>query len=354
MRITDIKYDRIKVKLKKPFVVAIGVIEYAETVVVKITTDEGIVGYGEASPFSPVTGENLDSIPVFLDLFKPALIGLNPFEIEKIHKIMNTMTVGNTSSKAGIDIALYDIMGKKLDMPLYKLLGGYRSSFMVDMTVGIGEPEIMAQDALAYVKQGFRILKIKAGLDPVADLEAIKQIRAAVGPDIRLRVDANQGWTVNDAIRIMEKYEDYGVEAVEQPVRYWNVDGLAYIRNHTKISVMADESLHSPEDALRLAKQEAVDIFNIKLMKSGGLYPALRINAIGEACGINCMLGCMLETRISNAASASLVAAQRNITEADLDSYRHFDDNAISGGFTVENSVMTMLEKPGLGVEVNL
>ena len=353
MKITDIKYDRLKVKLKKPFVVAIGVIEYAETVIVKITTDEGIVGYGEAAPFSPVTGETLDSIPIFLDFFKPALLGQNPFEIEKIHKIMNTMTVGNTSAKAGIDIALYDIMGKKLEMPLYKFLGGYRSSFMVDVTVGIGEPEIMAQDALSYVQQGFRILKIKAGLNPKDDLEAIKLIRVAVGPDIRLRVDANQGWAVNDAIRVMEEFEKYGVEAVEQPVRYWNIDGLAYIRNRAKISVMADESLHSPEDALRLAKAEAVDVFNIKLMKSGGLYPALRINAIGEACGTNCMLGCMLETRIGNAASASLVAAQRNITEADLDSFRHFDGNTISGGFTVENSIMTMLEKPGLGIEVD-
>jgi o-succinylbenzoate synthase len=353
MKITDIKYDRLKVKLPKPFVVAIGTIEYAETVIVKITTDEGITGYGEAAPFSPVTGDTLDSIHIFLDLFKPALIGQNPFEIEKIHKIMNTMTVGNTSSKAAIDIALYDIMGKKLEMPLYKLLGGYRNSFPVDVTVGIGKPDVMAQDALAYAQKGFRILKIKAGLNPEADLEAIKLIREAVGPDIRLRVDANQGWTVNEAIRVMEEYEKYGVEAVEQPVRYWNIDGLAYIRRHTKIALMADESCHSPEDALRLAKAEAVDIFNIKLMKSGGIYPALAINAIGEACGCNCMVGCMLETRIGNAASASLAAAQKNITEADLDSFRHFDDNVVGGGFTVENSVMTMLEKPGLGIELN-
>jgi len=353
MRITEIKYDRLKVKLPKPFVVAIGTIEYAESVIVKITTDDGIVGYGEAAPFSPVTGETLDSIPFFIDLFTPSLIGLNPFEIEKVHKIMNTMTTGNTSAKAAIDIALYDIMGKKLGMPLYKLLGGYRSSFMVDVTVGIDKPEIMAQDAADYVKKGFRILKIKAGIDPAADLEAIKLIREAVGPDIRLRVDANQGWTVNDAIRVMEQYEQYGVEAVEQPVRFWNVDGLAYIRNHTKIALMADESCHSPEDAMRLAKAEAVDVFNIKLMKSGGLYPALRINAIGEACGVNCMLGCMLETRIGNAASAALVASQRNITEADLDSFRHFVGDEITGGFTVENSIMTMLDKPGLGIEVN-
>ncbi|MCL2201334.1 MAG: dipeptide epimerase [Oscillospiraceae bacterium] len=352
MKITDIKFERLKVKLEKPFVVAIGVMEYAETIIVEITTDEGITGYGEASPFSPVTGETLDSVPVFLELFKKALIGLSPFEIEKIHKIMGAMTVGNTSAKAGIDIALYDIMAKKLEMPLYKFLGGYRSEFSIDMTVGIGKPEVMAEDAMAYVREGFHILKVKAGIDPKADIEAMRLIRQKVGPKIRIRVDANQGWSVNDAIRVIEAYEEYDVEAVEQPVRCWDIDGLAYIRSHIAISLMADESLHSPEDAFKLAKRQAVDEFNIKLMKAGGIYPSLRINAIGEAAGIPCMLGCMLETRIGNAASAAFVASQKNVTEADLDSFRHFEDKSISGGFDVENGVMKLLEKPGLGITV--
>jgi len=354
MKITGIDFERLKVKLEKPFVVAIGVMEYAETIIVKVTTDEGITGYGEASPFSPVTGETLESVPVFLKLFRDVLIGHNPFEIEKIHKIMGSVTVGNTSAKAGIDIALYDIMAKKLEMPLYKFLGGFRSEFPVDMTVGIGAPEVMAEDALAYVKEGFGILKIKAGIDSSADLESMRLIRKAIGPDIRVRVDANQGWTVNEAIRVINAYEEYGVEAVEQPVKYWNTEGLKYIRNHTNISIMADESLHSPEDAIKLTMTQAVDVFNIKLMKSGGIYPAMRINAIGEANGTPCMLGCMLETRVGNAASAALVAAQKNITEADLDSFRHFHDPTITGGFTVENGIMAMLDKPGLGVEVNV
>ena len=353
MKITDIKYEKLSVKLPKPFVVAIGTIEYAETIIVKVFTDEGIVGFGESSPFVPVTNETLESVPIFLDIFKKALVGQNPFEIEKIHKIMNTITPGNTSAKAGIDIALYDIMGKKLEMPVYRLLGGYRSSFNVDVTVGIDKPEIMAQEALRYVKSGYKILKIKAGLDPVADVEAIRQIRQAVGESIRLRVDANQGWSVNTAIKVMRAFEEFGVDAVEQPLKYWDIDGLAYVRAASNICLMADESLHSPEDAMKLAKIRAVDIFNIKLMKAGGLYPALRINAIGEASGIPCMLGCMLETRLSNAAAAALVASQKNIIEADIDSFRHFDDTVVSGGFTVENGVMTMLEKPGLGIDLS-
>jgi L-alanine-DL-glutamate epimerase-like enolase superfamily enzyme len=353
MKITDIMYERLKVKFNKPFVVAIGVVEYGETMIVKVTTDEGITGYGEASPFSPVTGETLDSVPVALNLFKPALLGANPVELEKIHTIMNRLTVGNTSAKAGIDIALYDIIGKRMGIPVYKLLGGYRNSFETDMTVGIGAPEVMAQDALEYVSDGFKIIKVKAGISAADDVRAIKLIREAVGPDIHLRVDANQGWDVNTAIRVMEAYERYGVEAVEQPLVHWDIDGLAYVRAHTRIPIMADESLHSPQDAMKLAKKQAVDVFNIKLMKSAGIYPAMRINAIGESCGIPCMLGCMIETRLGITASASVVAAQKNITEADLDSFVHYNDGVISGGFTLEGSVITMSEKPGLGVDVN-
>lgn len=351
MKITDIKYDRLKIKLQKPFVISLGVIEYAETMIVKITTDEGITGYGEASPFSPVTGETLDSVPVFLDRFKEALVGENPFELEKIHKIMAKITVGNTASKAGVDIALYDIIGKKLGMPVYQVLGGYRDRFLTDMTVGIGSVQEMAQTARDYVDEGFRIVKVKAGLDPDEDIAALRAIRKAVGDNIRIRVDANQGWNVNTAIRVIEAYEEYGVDAVEQPLPYWDIDGLAYVRSHVKMAIMADESLHSPEDAMKLAKKEAVDVFNIKLMKSAGIYPALRINAIGESCGVPCMLGCMLETKLGIAAAAHLVASQKNIVEADLDSFRHYDTGP-SGGFTVEDGVIIMTDKPGLGVTV--
>jgi L-alanine-DL-glutamate epimerase-like enolase superfamily enzyme len=353
MKITDIKYERLKVKFNKPFVIALGVVEYGETMIVKVTTDEGLVGYGEASPFAPVTGETLDSVPVALELFRSALIGFDPFEIEKIHKTMDRLIVGNTSAKASIDIAMYDLMGKKIGIPVYKLLGGYRKSYPTDMTVGIGETHVMAQDALDYVNEGYNCIKVKAGISAEADVEAIKRIREAVGNGVHLRVDANQGWDVSTAIRVMSEYEKYGVEAVEQPLVFWDFDGMAYVRSHTSIPIMADESLHSPQDAMKLAKKQAVDIFNIKLMKSQGLYPAMRINAIGESCGITCMLGCMIETRLGISAAASLVAAQKNVTEADLDSFRHYDDSVMRGGFTLENGVITMLDKPGLGVEVD-
>ena len=354
MKITAIKWEKLSIELDKPFVIATGVSTHAATMIIKIETDEGIVGYGEAKPSFAVTGESIDTVAAVLPLLSPALIGENPFALEKIHKTMEKVILRNSCVKAGIDIALHDIMGKKLEMPLYKLLGGYKNSFATDMTVSIDTPEAMAREALAYKQEGFNVLKIKAGIDPTTDVEAMRQIREAVGPKMRIRADANQGWDVNTAINTINVYEQYGVEMVEQPVKHWDIDGLAYIRSRVKIALGADESLHIPEDAMKLAKANAVDMFNIKLMKSGGLYPALRINAIGEACGIPVMLGCMMETRIGNAASASLVAAQRNIIEADLDSFRHFEGKGITGGFNLENGMITMLEKPGLGIDVDL
>lgn len=353
MKITNIKWEKLRIELDKPFVIATGTATHADTMIIKIETDEGIIGYGEAKPSLAVTGETIDTVAAVLPLFRDALVGENPFALEKIHKTMDRIILRNSAAKAGIDIALHDIMGKKLAMPLYKLLGGYENKLTTDMTVSIDTPEAMAAEALSHKQAGYTVLKIKAGINPDADIKAMDLIREAVGPAMRLRADANQGWSVNQAIRVIDIYEQYGVEMVEQPVKYWDIDGLAYIRRRVKIALGADESLHTPEDAMKLAKAGAADIFNIKLMKSGGIYPALHINAIVEASGIAVMLGCMMETRIGNAASAALVAAQRNITEADLDSYTHFEGKGIDGGFELENGVMTMLEKPGLGVQVD-
>lgn len=310
MQITDLKFEKIKIKLKKPFVVALGTVEYCETVIVKITTDEGYYGYGEAAPFSPVTGENVDTVLLALQTFKNLIIGQDPLSIEKIHYIMDRAIIGNTAAKAAIDIALHDIKGKVMNAPLYKVLGGFDNKVQTDITIGIASPKEMAEEAKEKVALGFKILKIKAGITPENDIEAIRLIREAVGNNIRLRMDANQGWNINDAIRVSKALEEYNVEAIEQPLPYWNLDGAAFIRKKTNIKVMLDETIHSPNDALKAIKKEAADILNIKLMKSGGLYPAEKINAIAESAGINCMLGCMLETRVGITAAASLAAAK--------------------------------------------
>ena len=355
MKIIDLKFEKIKIKLKKPFVVALGTIDYSEMVIVKIITDEGYYGFGEGAPFSPVTGETLDTVLLTLKDFKNLLIGQDPLAIEKIHYIMNRSIIGNTAAKAAIDIALYDIKGKVMNAPLYKILGGFDNKVETDMTIGISSPKEMSKDAKEKVQLGFKILKIKAGISPEEDIEAIRLIREAVGDNIRIRMDANQGWNVNDAIRVSKILEEYNVESIEQSLPYWNLEGAALLRNKTNIKVTLDETIHNSNDALKAVKQNAADILNIKLMKSGGIYQAEKINAIAEAAGINCMLGCMLETKIAIAAAASLVAAKKNITEADLDSFMYCQESElIKGGFERKGGLITLLDKPGLGIEVNM
>ncbi len=354
MKITDIQFEKVQIKLKAPIVVAFATIEYSETILLKLSTDEGIIGYGEAAPFAPVTGETLESTLIILEEMKKILIGMNPLSVEKIHAIMDKAFYGNTAAKAGIGIALYDIKGKLLGQPVYKVLGGDSPKVLTDITLGIDTPEKMAALAREYVREGYRILKIKAGISPEDDIEAIRQIRASVGEAVRLRIDANQGWTVNSAIRTMEALAPYHIDAIEQPLPYWDIEGAAFLRKHISNAMMLDESLHSPKDALHVVRSNAADFMNIKLMKSSGLYPALKINAIAESAGINCMVGCMLETKLAITAGASLAAAMENITEADVDSFKFFNDTTVTGGFEIEGDIITLYDKPGLGIELNM
>lgn len=356
MKITDVKVEVIHIPMKKPFRIAFAVQDHSVNVLVKVMTDEGIYGIGEAAPFEPVTGENSATVLEVLKLFKQGLIGMDPMNIEGIHLMMDRLISGNTSAKAAIDIALYDLKGKVMNQPLYKVLGGYRGQIVTDMTIGIDKPELMAQEAKERVERdGFRILKVKAGINPADDIRALTLIREAVGPDIRLRVDANQGYTVNDAVRVLNEFEKIGVDAVEQCLPWWDMDGSKILRQKVNMQIMLDESIHSPVDAAKACKMDAADILNIKLMKCGGLYPAEKINAIAEANHVNCMVGCMLETKVAIAAGVSLVAAKSNITEADCDSFMYAVDPEMGmpGGFTIEGGVYTLSQKPGLGLDLD-
>ncbi len=312
MKIVDIKIEKIRIHLKKPFKIAFAVQDYADNVIIKVITDE------------------------------------------KIHVLMDRLITGNSSAKAAIDIALFDIKGKVMGQPLYKILGGYDNKIQTDMTIGIDTPENMAKEAKERVENdGFRILKIKAGINPDEDIKALQLIREAVGNDIRLRVDANQGYCVNDAVRVLKEFEKVGVEAVEQCLPHWNMNDARLIREKVGLKVMLDESIHSPMDAAKACKMDAADILNIKLMKCGGLYNALKINAIAEANDVRCMVGCMLETKIAIAAGASLVAAKKNITEADCDSFMYCvdPDNGMEGGFEINGDTFVLSDKPGLGID---
>ena len=357
MKITDVKIEKFSIELTEPLKVAFAEVAHSVSLLIKVQTDEGICGYGEAAPFAPVTGETADGCAEVLGMFRTGLIGMNPLEIEKIHQMMDGVVHGNGSAKCAVDIALYDIMRKVMEQPLYRVLGGWQSVVQNDVTIGIGDPEKMAQAAGRYVhEQGYRILKIKAGIDPAEDIRALTLIRQAVGPNVRLRVDANQGYTVSKAIYALEEMKKLGIEAVEQCLPDWDLEGARELKEKVSgIQLMLDESIHTVKDAARAAKMKAADIFNIKLMKCGGLYRGSQICTLAENFGITCMVGCMMETKIAITAGLSLVASRKNITEADCDSFLYYKDadNGMPGGFTRNGDMFRLSEEPGLGLKIS-
>lgn len=357
MKITDVKIEKFAIELTEPFKIAFAEVTHSVSVLIKIETDEGYIGYGEAAPFAPVTGESTDGCIEILNIYRQGLIGMNPMDIEKIHAMMDNLAHGNGSAKCAVDIALFDIRGKVMGQPVYRVLGGYQGLVQNDVTIGINEPEKMAAAAEHYVKEeGYGILKIKAGIHVQDDLKALTLIRQAVGPDVRLRVDANQGYNVNEAVIALEGMKKIGIEAVEQCLPDWDMEGSSYLRKKVGgIQIMLDESIHTTKDAARACKMDAADILNIKLMKCGGLYRGAQIATIAENFGVTCMVGCMLETKIAITAGLSLVAAMKNITEADCDSFLYYKDSetGMPGGFERKGDQFKLLDKPGLGLDIS-
>lgn len=354
MKITKIEYKIHRAKPVVSFKIALMDQATTDTVVLRAETDNGLVGYGEACPFMPVTGETTATVCAYLDLLIPKLIGKSPLEMEEIHRIMDRLMIGQTAAKAGIDIAMYDIAAKAAKLPLYKYLGASTNQVHSDITIGIDEPTKMAELARKYVDAGFTILKIKVGINPVNDVEAIRLIREAVGDEIELRLDANQGWSKKQARSVLQELSRYGVEEIEQPVHFQDLVAMRYLVEHADQTIMADESVHSPKDAIRMISNDACDMINIKLMKSAGIYPALLINGIAEAAGMACMVGCMSETRIGISAAAAFTASRRNILYADLDSHHLIaEDPKIRGGFTQKGGLITLTEAHGLGLEID-
>jgi len=350
--IEQIEIYPVTIRYKEPFRISQGASSESRNVIVKIITDYEVIGWGESAPSIRVTGENQESVIEALEKISPKLVGMCPLRIEQNIELMDSIIKGNSSAKASIDIALHDILGKTARKQLFRLLGGYRTEVLTDITLSIKSPKEMAEDAERAVKRGFKALKVKVGTNPAEDVERIKEIHNAIGDKIQLRIDANQGWTPKQAIKVLSKIEQFNIQFVEQPIHAEDLKGLAEVRRNSAIPIMVDESVHSPEDALQVVKAEAADMINIKLMKTGGILKARKIAAIAEAAGMPCMIGCMGETEIGIAAGAHLAAALKNIEYADLDSdLMNKDKLAKKGGTTVKDSTRIFSPQHGLGVE---
>lgn len=353
MKITDIRLGEISVPLKTPFKTALRTVNSVNDIIVEIHTDTGNTGFGEAPPTGVITGDTKGAIiGAINDHIKKHLIGMDIENFEELMIKLDRSIIKNTSAKAAVDIALYDLYGQLYNAPVYKLLGGYRKEITTDITISVNDPEEMARDSIDAVKRGFKTLKIKVGKDSLIDIERMKAIRRAVGYDVRLRIDANQGWKPKEAVKALRKMEDEGleIEFVEQPVAAHDIEGLKYVTDNVSIPVLADESVFSPEDALKILQMRAADFVNIKLMKAGGIHNALKICSAAEVYGVECMIGCMLEAKVSVNAAVHLAAAKSIITKIDLDGPALCSEDPIEGGAIFNEYRISLSDEPGLGI----
>lgn len=354
MRIQSIELKHVSIPLKKPFKTALRTVLSAEDTILLIHTDDGQTGYGEAPPTAVITGDTNGSVQgAVQESIGNALIGEEIENIERIMDKLDKSIVRNSSARAAVDMAVYDLLGKRYQTPVYKLLGGYRDRIESDITLSINEPEEMREDALQAIAQGFTAIKIKVGCDIQKDIQRVKAVREAIGYNIKIRLDANQGWQPKEAVRGIRKLEDAGVEMelVEQPVKAWDLEGLKFVTDHVETLIMADESMFSPYDAFKILSMRAADLINIKLMKCGGIHQALKIVAIAEACGVECMLGSMVESKVAVTAAAHLAGAKKNITRFDLDTIYLLGENPVIGGVETQGPVLVLPKGPGLGIE---
>lgn len=295
MKIINIQSRIVRIPVEKPYVFSHGELKEFGNVLVWVHTDEGIVGVGEASfvPGGGVSEETPESTKPMIDFhLAPDIIGEDPFDIERIHKKMDARVPRNLIAKCGIDLALWDIMGKSLNLPVYKLLGGScAASIRATYTLSIDTPEKMAEQAEHRKSQGYLTLVVKIGREPDTDLERLRLVREAIGPHINLRLDANEAYTPEQAIRIIRKMERFEPEFVEEPVKRWNIEGMARVARAVDVPISSDESNTSLESVLTLIRSQAADIINIKISKNGGLLRSKKIAAVAESAGIPCLVG---------------------------------------------------------------
>lgn len=325
-----------------------------EDVIVELHTDTGAVGYGEAPPTGVITGDTTGAIlGAIQDHIAPALLGRDLDEFEDLTVAVQKALVHNTSAKAAVDMALWDLLGQKYSAPVYRMLGGARRNIVTDITISVNPPEEMARDARTAVQRGYDCLKVKVGIDPELDVARLAAVRQAVGRDIKLRIDANQAWNAKQAVRILNQMQEKGldIEFVEQPVPAADLEGMQYVTRHADVPVLADESVFSPADALRIMQTGAADLVNIKLMKCGGITNALRIAVAAEVYGVECMIGCMLEAKISVNAAVELACAKKIITKIDLDGPVLCSEDHILGGAVFDEKNITVSDAPGMGIQ---
>jgi L-Ala-D/L-Glu epimerase len=335
-----------------PFTIATGTMHYAQNIFIRIFTDIGLYGVGECSAFPMITGETQATCFEMAKDFAAQWKKKDASDIVARMDELHSLTAFNMTIKSAFDMALYDLAAKLTGQPLYHFLGGSMKPMETDLTIGIGTPAAMAETAIDYKKKGVRMIKIKLGKNGTDDLERVRQIRQAVGEEMILRIDANQGWDADTALFVLQNMKPYNIQFCEQPMRHWDDYKLPNLKKNSPVPIMADESVFDHHDAERLISANACDYVNIKFSKSGGILEATKINEVCEKHHIPCMMGGMLESRIALSAFAHFALAHDNIIFYDMDTCMlgHKKDPVI-GGVRYQGYFLEMPEAPGIGAD---
>ena len=354
--IQAVEIYKLFIPLKEPFVISLGAIHNVQNVIVIIRTADGCAGYGECSPYMTINGESIDTCFIVGQYFAQVLKGKDALDIAGSIVAMDKTIYANSSIKSAFDIALYDIASQHAGLPLYKFLGGTKNKVLeTDMTVSIGDPQKMKDDAIRFKSEGFPAIKVKLGGAKEDDVARIKAIRDGIGMEHPLRIDANQGWATADyAIEVLQALSEYGIEHCEEPISRYRFMELSKVSAASPIPIMADESCGDEWDAERLIQLKACSMFNIKLGKSGGFYKGVKIAALGSAAGMHMQVGGFMESRLGMTAAAHLALSNDSIHHCDFDTPLMFTEDPVIGGIKyLEKGVLDVPEVPGLGAVID-
>jgi len=353
MKIKHIETFPVTMKLSEPYTIAYETIEQTTNIFLRIDTDKGVSGFGCAAPDIQITGETPESVLLALNnVVSPAIKGSDPLRTAMLLERLTPLLESQPSTLAAVDMALHDILGKVCGLPLWKLLGGFRDRIRTSVTIGILSEEDTVSQARERIAQGFKCLKLKGGIDVESDIARVLKVREAVGKEIELRFDANQGFSEEQALSFFNGTREARLELIEQPTPKGQPDLLGRVTGSVKIPIMADESLMTLRDAFRLARRDLVDMVNVKLMKVGGIDVALQINSVGRSAGLEVMVGCMDEAALSISAGLHFALARPNVAYADLDGHLDLIDDPSRGAVILRNGVLFPTNKTGLGFDL--
>jgi len=354
VHVTECASRVVHVPLSRPYRIAYREIRSVDLVLLKVRTDRSIEGLGCASPASFVTGETVQACAKALSAENLEwLAGADIRQLPRLLRLASERMNQTPAARAALDMALYDCYGKLLDVPVAEALGRAHRALPTSVTVGICSQEETIAQIEDFLQRGFKVIKVKIGKSLQEDIARLRRVREKFGSEIGLRVDANQGYSIPETEAFLEETSDLDLELLEQPLAASDIDGLRSLPPGMRARIAADESLKNESDALRLIRPDpACGVFNIKLMKCGGISAACRIALLAELSGLSLMWGCMDESVISIAAALHAALSCPATAYLDLDGSLDLERDVAEGGFTIENGFLHLTDRPGLGVRL--